>query len=81
MEINPWEDSMWSKHMEETDQAFAAGERFRNAPDKCQTCGKQNSTREIEPDELHSYMLNYPQDLRVFVFSVAQDPDLIVSLD
>ena len=41
--------------MEEAEQAFASGERVRNAPDKCQTCGQKNSSREIEPDELHSH--------------------------
>ena len=65
--------------MEETEQAFASGERVRNAPDKCQTCGKKNSSQEIEPDELHSHMFNSPQDLRVFVYLVTQDQDLIVS--
>ena len=65
--------------MEETEQAFASGERVRNAPDKCQTCGKKNSSREIEPDELHSFMFNSPQDLRVFVYLATQDQDFLVS--
>ena len=67
--------------MQETEQAFASGERVKNAPDKCQTCGQKNSSREIEPDELHSHMFNCLQDLRVFVYLVTQDQDLIVSFD
>ena len=64
--------------MEKAEQAFASGERVRNAPDKCQTCGQKNSSREMEPDELHSFMFNSPSDLRVFVYLATQDQDFLV---